>query len=81
MLPFDPEGGAGVLSPIEATARYLGHLKEAWNHLPSKDEDADFDEQEVVICGISMGYPDWTPVEASLVTERESLGEFVKFYK
>src|SRR5215212_5677151 len=31
-LPWDAEGGDKVCSPVAASARYLAHLRDAWNH-------------------------------------------------
>ena len=49
ILPFDSEGGGGILSPVEATARYLQHIKEAWNHSFGSDPEGDFDAQDIVL--------------------------------
>lgn len=50
LLPFDPEGSfEGTISPVEATARYLSHLREVWNERFGKEPDSAFDEQELVL--------------------------------
>lgn len=50
LLPFDPEGGSeGTISPVEATARYLSHIREVWNERFGKEPDGAFDEQELVL--------------------------------
>ena len=38
-LPWDAEGGDKVCSPVAASARYLTHLRDAWNHTLAKGED------------------------------------------
>ncbi len=38
------------MSPVEATALYLNHIKEAWNFLLAKsDKEEEFEQQEVVL--------------------------------
>jgi molecular chaperone DnaK (HSP70) len=54
-LPWDAEGGDKVCSPVAASARYLTHLRDAWNHSKAKDESgrvADelrFERQQIVL--------------------------------
>ena len=48
-----------------------------YNDLIAKE--LDFDEEEVVVCGISIGYADWGRIENTLITEREPLDGFVQF--
>src|SRR5919202_1563020 len=38
-LPWDAEGGDKVCSPVAASARYLAHLRDAWNHSKARDEN------------------------------------------
>lgn len=48
ILPF--EGGDQKISPVEATVRYLKHIKESWNHvIASGDPEAEFEQQEIVL--------------------------------
>lgn len=50
ILPLEAFEEASRISPIEATARYLRHIREAWNHVMAKDDvEAEFDAQEVVL--------------------------------
>lgn len=50
LLPFEAPDPSGKISPLEATARYLRHIKEAWNAGIAKgDADAEFEEQEIVL--------------------------------
>ncbi len=44
--PGEPEDGVPRLSPFDASVRYLGHLRDAWNHL---HPDADLAGQEVTV--------------------------------
>jgi nitroreductase len=37
-------------------------------------------ESEMVVCGMALGYEDRSAVENRLVTERESLENFVRFH-
>jgi hypothetical protein len=46
LLPWKAPEGVKKLSPVEASAQYLGHLREAWN---AKMPDAPFAEQEVLV--------------------------------
>lgn len=38
-------------------------------------------ENEMVVCGMSLGYADPEKIENKLVTERDSLDSFVRFYR
>ncbi len=46
ILPWEAPEGVPRLSPLQATARYLGHLRAAWEHAHPDDELA---EQDVVL--------------------------------
>jgi molecular chaperone DnaK (HSP70) len=46
LLPFRAPEGVGKLSPVEASRRYLEHLREAWD---SKMPDAPFTKQQVLV--------------------------------
>jgi uncharacterized protein DUF3731/Hsp70 protein len=54
-LPWDAEPGDKICSPVAASARYLTHLRDAWNHTLATDEgglviDAlRFERQQVVL--------------------------------
>lgn len=37
------------------------------------------DDEQVVVCGLSLGYADWSAPENTLITERVPLAEFVSF--
>ncbi|MBY0570608.1 MAG: nitroreductase [Burkholderiaceae bacterium] len=42
-------------------------------------EQLQFPENEMLVCGMALGYADMSQVENTLVTERESVSAFVKF--
>jgi hypothetical protein len=46
LLPFRAPEGVDKISPVEASRRYLEHLKDAWNF---KMPDAPFTEQQVLV--------------------------------
>lgn len=54
-LPWDAEAGDKVCSPVAASARYLTHLRDAWNHSMAKGESGAvvdalrFERQQVVL--------------------------------
>jgi len=53
ILPRDAEPPEPMVSPVEASARYLGHLRNVWNHMMSGANGADprqlFENQEIVL--------------------------------
>ncbi|MBA3958408.1 MAG: Hsp70 family protein [Parachlamydiaceae bacterium] len=50
ILPIECEETTKRISPVEATTRYLQHIKSAWNHsFAQKDPAALFEEQEIVL--------------------------------
>jgi len=50
ILPWGTKPPARLVSPVEASARYLAHLKESWNHLFAVGrEEARLERQQVVI--------------------------------
>ena len=46
ILPADAPPEVARVSPLEASVRYLTHLREAWNHAHA---DAPFDEQDITV--------------------------------
>lgn len=46
ILPFEAADDSLKISPVEASARYLSHIKEAWNHFHPREE---FEHQQVVL--------------------------------
>lgn len=53
ILPWGADGRDAACSPVEASTRYLGHLRDAWNHTMvhglSGPEDWLFEQQEIVL--------------------------------
>ncbi|PJD96109.1 MAG: molecular chaperone DnaK [Parachlamydia sp.] len=50
ILPFEASEGIEKLSPVHATANYLKHIKEAWNHLMGKGRpENEFEAQEIIL--------------------------------
>jgi len=50
ILPVEAANETDRISPIAATARYLTHIKDAWNfQIAKNDPDALFEEQEVIL--------------------------------
>lgn len=54
-LPWDADPGDKICSPVAASARYLTHLRDAWNHSMARDEGGAvvdalrFERQQVVL--------------------------------
>jgi molecular chaperone DnaK (HSP70) len=51
LLPWGAEPPEPMVSPVEASARYLTHLRNAWNHSAAASGDAGmrFENQEIVL--------------------------------
>ncbi len=49
ILPWDSGPDVPKVSPVTATAAYLDHLKQAWNHHWGQDEDLFLEHQQVTI--------------------------------
>jgi molecular chaperone DnaK (HSP70) len=50
ILPFEAADADRRISPIDASARYLNHIREAWNHQVAKGNvDLEFEQQEIVL--------------------------------
>lgn len=50
ILPLEAVAGEERISPVEATARYLSHIREAWNHVMARDDvSAEFEQQEIIL--------------------------------
>lgn len=50
ILPVEANDRSLCVSPVEATAAYLRHIKEAWNHqIAQNDPQAEFESQDIVI--------------------------------
>lgn len=50
ILPFESGEADLKISPVEATSRYLAHIKSAWNYVMARnDPEAAFEQQEIVL--------------------------------
>ena len=49
ILPAQAEPPQPMISPVEASARYLMHLRDGWNHAMGSDEKTHFEKQEIVL--------------------------------
>src|ERR1044071_5439380 len=50
ILPWGVDHTEQACSPVEASARYLAHLREAWNHtMAAGDDELRFERQEIVL--------------------------------
>lgn len=50
ILPFESSDEAIKISPVEASSRYLSHIKEAWNTQVAKgDHTQEFEQQEIIL--------------------------------
>ncbi len=49
ILPWGAGDDVTAISPVDATAAYLAHIKDAWNHSKQGDEDLFLENQRVII--------------------------------
>jgi hypothetical protein len=53
ILPWGAEPPEPMVSPVEASVRYLAHLRDAWNDTMSlegsRHEESRFEHQEIVL--------------------------------
>jgi molecular chaperone DnaK (HSP70) len=49
ILPIEAADQLQRISPIEASSRYLMHIRQAWDHLMGKNLELEFDQQEIVL--------------------------------
>jgi molecular chaperone DnaK (HSP70) len=49
ILPAQAEQPQPMISPVEASARYLMHLRDAWNSAMGTDAEARFEHQDIVL--------------------------------
>ncbi len=49
ILPAQAETPQPMISPVDASARYLMHLRDAWNAAIGTDKEKRFEEQEIVL--------------------------------
>jgi molecular chaperone DnaK (HSP70) len=75
ILPFEAADQDNRLSPVEATARYLRHIKEAWNHVMAQgDPAAEFESQEIILT-VPASFDE---VARTLTVEAAKLAGFIK---
>lgn len=50
LLPVTAQDPKDRISPVEASAAYLSHIRQAWNHVIAKgDPDKEFEQQDIVL--------------------------------
>jgi molecular chaperone DnaK (HSP70) len=50
ILPWGSPPDAGKISPVEASSRFLQHLRDAWNYeMATRDPDAQFEAQDIYL--------------------------------
>lgn len=75
ILPFEAADQAQRVSPVEATARYLRHIKEAWNHVMAQGDPAsEFESQEIILT-VPASFDE---VARTLTVEAARLAGFIK---
>ena len=58
LLPWSAPPDVPRLSPVEASARYLRHLVEAWNHVMAKGDRTDRLEKQAVVLTVPASFDD-----------------------
>jgi len=58
LLPFNAPPDVVRISPVEASARYLRHMVEAWNHVMAKGNDEDRLEKLPVVLTVPASFDD-----------------------
>ncbi len=58
LLPWSAPPDVMRISPVEATARYLRHLIEAWNHAMARDRDEDRLERQTIVLTVPASFDD-----------------------
>ena len=50
ILPWGAESADRTCSPVEASSRYLAHMRDAWNHaIAAGDDESRFERQDIVL--------------------------------
>ena len=75
ILPAQAESPQPMISPVEASARYLMHLRDAWNGAMGKNVEARLEHQEIVLTVPASFYEDAREltVEAARIARFERL--------
>src|SRR5262249_54129812 len=58
LLPFNAPPDVQRISPVEASARYLQHMKEAWNQEMAQERDDDRLEKQAVVLTVPASFDD-----------------------
>ena len=58
LLPWNAPADVTRLSPVEASARYLRHLVESWNHVMGRGRDEDRLEKQAVVLTVPASFDD-----------------------
>jgi hypothetical protein len=58
LLPWSAPPDVARISPVEASARYLRHLVEAWNHVMARDHPEDRIEAQQVVLTVPASFDD-----------------------
>lgn len=58
LLPWTAPPDVPRISPIEASARYLRHMIESWNHVMAKDRSDDRLEKQTVVLTVPASFDD-----------------------
>lgn len=58
ILPAQVEPPQPMISPVEASARYLMHLRDVWNSTVERDIEARFEQQEIMLTVPASFYED-----------------------
>lgn len=58
LLPFNAPPDVQRISPVEASARYLRHMVEAWNFAMAKDREEDRLEKQAVVLTVPASFDD-----------------------
>jgi hypothetical protein len=76
LLPWSAPPDVPRISPVEASARYLRHLVEAWNHVMARNSPGDRLEKQAVVLTVPASFDDVArnlTVEAAIKAGLENL--------
>jgi hypothetical protein len=58
LLPWSAPPDVARISPVEASARYLRHMVESWNHAMARDREEDRLERQAVVLTVPASFDD-----------------------
>src|SRR5262249_42717141 len=58
LLPWSAPAGVPRISPVEASARYLRHMVESWNHVMAREREEDRLEKQAVVLTVPASFDD-----------------------